>query len=489
VSALQYALDAVLTGHFVDHLLRLPIPFLTKRSTSDLLTRIQSNANIREIAEAIWVAALDGFLVLGYAGLMVAYAPRLALAALLFTVVRPLVLGSRMGALERQSILEIIARTRQTGAALEGVGHPEAVKACRAEPRIAVRFLNRLVDRLNAQEARSNVQEAAMQICTALHWAGYGCILFLGGRAVVRGELTVGVLASFLLMYSLIGTQLDSALGAFQLVVRLGAYLERQDDVLEAAPERAGTRSARGLTGAVDLVDVGFGYTKTGPPVLRNIHLRVAPGERIAIVGRSGQGKSTLAHLIVGLLEPRSGTIRFDGDNLRDLDASELHQRIGIAVQQPVFFDASVEFNVTLGRPIPRDALERAARIACIDEVINRLPHGFATVLGENAHRLSGGQRQRLALARALACEPRILLLDEATSSLELELEARVHANLSALKCTRIVVAHRLATVMDADRIVVLDGGTIVQQGTYAQLAGSPGVFRDVILRGEAAAA
>jgi ABC-type bacteriocin/lantibiotic exporter with double-glycine peptidase domain len=275
---------------------------------------------------------------------------------------------------------------------------------------------------------------------------------------------------------------LESLLSAFTELQFLGNHLRRLDDVMETVPEASGHENPGRLKGGVSLEGVGFRYSEGSPWILEDIHLEIRPGEKVALVGRTGAGKSTLARLLLGMHSPTTGTIRFDGRDLAALDLQALRCQMGVVLQEPFVFDDTVRANLSLLDPeMPLERVKWAARAACVDKVIERLPLGYKARLGENARILSGGERQRLCLARAIAGEPAILLLDEATSSLDLATEAAVHANLAALGCTRILIAHRLETVKDADRILVLDGGRIAQQGTYAELAAAPGPFQDIL--------
>jgi ABC-type bacteriocin/lantibiotic exporter with double-glycine peptidase domain len=216
--------------------------------------------------------------------------------------------------------------------------------------------------------------------------------------------------------------------------------------------------------------------------VVAGLSLRIAPGEKVALVGPAGAGKSTLARLLLGLHLPEAGSIRFDGRDLRTLDLQKLRNRMGVVLQETFLFDDTVRANLALHDDhLPQERLAWAVAMACQDPVIAGLPQGYESRVGANGELLSGGQRQRLSLARALAGNPGILLLDEATSSLDLETEARIHANLASLRCTRIIIAHRLATVRDADRILVLQAGRIAQEGTFAELKDAPGLFRDLL--------
>jgi len=294
--------------------------------------------------------------------------------------------------------------------------------------------------------------------------------------------MTLGVFAAFLGLQGLFMGPLDSLLGAVLQFQYLGNHLRRLDDVLETVLEPSGTMNPGRLTGSIELRDVSFSYAFGAPPVVRNISLTLRPGEKIALVGLSGAGKSSLARLLLGLHIPSSGCILFDGCDLRDLDLPKVRNQVGVVLQETFLFNDTVRANLTLNdEGIPLERIRWAARMACVDCVIEALPEGYANLVGENGSRFSGGERQRLNLARALAHEPAILLLDEATSSLDLAMEARLHANLASLGCTRIVIAHRLATVRDADRILVVHEGQIVQSGTYAELEGQEGLFRALL--------
>ena len=246
------------------------------------------------------------------------------------------------------------------------------------------------------------------------------------------------------------------------------------------APE--GTRMLPSLRGEIVFDRVSFRHGPSSPWLFQELSFRVQPGEKVAIVGRSGQGKSTIMKLLLGVVQPSSGSILLDGVDLRELASEPLARQLGVVVHEPFLLADNVEQNLRLRVPgASRDALERAARIACVHDVIVALPHGYQTKLAPQAADLSGGQRQRLAIARAVVGDPGLLLLDEATSSLDLETEAAVHENLGRLGCTRLLVAHRLATVKDADRILVIEDGVIAQQGSYGTLAAQPGSFRDLV--------
>ena len=225
-----------------------------------------------------------------------------------------------------------------------------------------------------------------------------------------------------------------------------------------------------------------FRYGPLAPEVLRDVSLGIAPGQMVAVVGRSGSGKSTLANVILGLHQPTGGRVLHDGTDLALLEARSVRGQIGVVTQSPYLFAASVRDNIGAFDPTASlSDVREAARLACIDADVEAMPMGWDTQLSDGGASLSGGQRQRIALARALVRRPSILVLDEATSDLDSVTEAQVIANLAALRCTRLVVAHRISTIAAADVIVVMDAGRIVQQGTHSELMAQDGLYRTMV--------
>lgn len=482
LQGLQNALDVSLMGRFLKHLLQLPLAFFLQRETGDLVQRVQSNAILRQLFSSQSISALlDSILLAGYVSLMLAYHWRLGLIVLGFGITRVVLFLALRRYNQRTMASELAGTGREASALVAALTGLETTRASGAEDRMVARWAQHMSSTLNRQLERRRVDINADQLVTVLKALALAAVFVVGGQAVLHREITIGVFAAFMTLQVLFMKPLESLMDAVAELQFLDSHLQRLDDVLDTPVEESGTGRLE-LVGAIEFDRVSFNYGADAPMLLKNVSLSIAPGEKIAIVGRSGAGKSTLARLLLGMHLPTSGVIRFDGKDMRDLDLPQLRMQMGTVQQETFLFDASIRANLALNDPeLPTQRLRWAARLACIDQIVESLPQGYDSRVGENGCLFSGGQRQRLAIARAVVHSPSVLLLDEATSSLDLATEARIHANLGQLGCTRIVIAHRLATVRDADRILVLHDGQLVQQGSYQELSKQSGLFRDLV--------
>ena len=353
--------------------------------------------------------------------------------------------------------------------ALTGIG---TLKASASEDRALSHWMNLFYKQLNVSLRRShvaNVVETARDIVGSLTPIA---LLWIGSMFVLNGSMTLGTMLAVTTLAGAFIAPLTALVGSAQQIQLIGAHLARISDIMETAPEQqTSAQPASSLGGRIAIRNASFRYHANGPWIVRDLSLDIEPGQKIAIVGRTGSGKSTLASLLLGLHELADGEILYDGIPLSELDHRSVRGQIGVVMQDPVLFSGTIRHNISsFDRQMPLERIEEAAFLAVVNDDIMRMPMGYDTILAEGGVDLAGGQRQRLALARALAHRPAILILDEATSSLDAETEARVERNLSELPCTRIVIAHRLSTVRDADKILVLDEGVIVEQGTHKQL-------------------
>jgi len=484
--ALHARLDDNLATRFLDHLLHLPGAFFLQREPGDLLQRIHSQAALRELLGGRAVRALlDGALLVSFAALMLAFQPTLGLLVVGFGLGQAGLFLALRARHRRLLVPELAAQGREAGALVEALTGFETTKASGGEARMVLRWAHRGAARVEASQARQRLG-LAFETVETFFSTGTSAIVFLyGGMEVLAHRMTLGVFVAFMALQGLFLAPLQALLGALEAVLNLGLHLRRLDDILDTAVEPSGPLDPGRLRGAISLRGVHFSHAPGAPAVLRELTLDIRPGEKLALVGPMGAGKTTLARLLLGLHRPTRGQVTFDGHDLKELDLGALRRQVGAVLQEAFLLDDTVRANLDpTGGALPMERLRWAAAMACLDPVIDALPGGYACPLGENGSRLSGGQRQRLCLARALLREPAILLLDEATSSLDLETEGRIHRNLAALGCTRIVISHRLATVADADRILVLQDGAIVQEGTLAALRAQEGPFRALFAAG-----
>lgn len=485
---LRTHLDTQMTLGFIEHLVELPYTFFERRSAGDLMMRVNSNAIVRELLTSSTLSGLlDGSMVSVY------------LVLLLVTDVRMggLVLG--LGLLQmavfllaQRPVRALMRQDLQTQAKAESylvqlMAGMETLKATGSEHRAVEHWSNLFVDQLNVSVKRGQLNATVDAIMGGVRMSAPLLSLLLGGWQVLNGQLSLGAM---LALSALAGAFLGpfSTLIATALQLQLvRSYIERIDDVLATAPEQAEGRvqHAHSLQGGIQLEQVTFRYGPLAPDALQDISVAIKPGQFVAIVGRSGAGKSTLASLLVGLYKPTTGCIRYDDVDLAELDVRSVRQQLGIVPQQPFLFGASIRENVALIDPtLPLEKVIAAAQVAHIHADIMAMPMGYETVLADGGASLSGGQRQRLALARALVNQPAILLLDEATSALDTVTERQIQDALAALCCTRIVIAQRLSTIQQADLILVLDNGRLVEQGNHAALLALDGVYAELVCGG-----
>jgi ABC-type bacteriocin/lantibiotic exporter with double-glycine peptidase domain len=319
---------------------------------------------------------------------------------------------------------------------------------------------------------------------TALRTGAAFLLLWLGALRVLDGGMTLGTMLALNALAAAFLAPLASLIANGQRLQMVGAHLERIGDVLQAEPEQrvADSRPAPALSGRIDLDGVNFTYDGQSEVGLRDINLRIEPGQKVALVGRTGSGKTTLAMLLLGLYRPTAGTIRYDGLPLDALDYRSLRRQFGVVLQESFLFAGSIRQNIAFNAPdLDFGEVVAAAEKAGMHEAILEMPMGYETPVAEGGSGLSGGQRQCLAIARAIAHRPAILLLDEATSHLDVLTERRVDERLGELACTRIVIAHRLSTIRNADQILVLDRGSIVERGTHAELVALDGHYAALI--------
>jgi ATP-binding cassette subfamily B protein len=482
---LRSRLDVAMTLGFLEHMVDLPYAFFLKRSSGDLMMRLRSNATVREILTTGTLAALlDGALATVYLILVYALSPVLGALVTVLAVAQVTVLLSARRRNQHLMGEALAAEAKSQSYAYEMFSAVETLKAAGAERRAVSHWTNLFVAEMNVSLRQGRLSAAVDTAFHGLALLSPIAVLLVGAYLVGSGQLSLGTMLSLAALAGAFLEPLATLVATALQVQLLGSYMSRIDDVLDTPTETQGRdlRHAPALTGAVRAEGLTFRYHPHGPPAVDGADLEVSPGEVLAIVGRSGSGKSTMGRLLLGLYAPSAGRVLLDDVDLATLHPRSVRSQIGVVTQNPYIFGLSIRDNLTLGDPgLPLERLESAAALAGIADDIHAMPMGWETALVDAGASLSGGQRQRLALARALAPQPRILLLDEATSSLDTVTEAQVHANIAGLGCTVIVIAHRLATVIDADRIVVMDAGRVVEVGCHRDLMAADGHYAQLV--------
>lgn len=482
---LRTKLDTKMTFGFVAHLLSLPYAFFNRRSAGDLLLRVASNTQIRDLlTSSLLSTLLDGGLAIVYLVLLGLLSPVLALVSIGAALLQVIVLLASRHRYARLTAQDLESQARAHSYLVQMLVGIETLKIAGAEDRALEQWANLYVDELNVALARSRMSAVIDSINAVLAAAAPLLLLGVGAVLVLDARLTLGTMLATTALASGFLVPLQSLLNSALQLQMLGSYVDRIDDVLSAAPEqvRRGAIAPPRLTGAIEVKGVSFKYGPNDPLVVRDVTLRVQPGSTVAIVGRSGSGKSTLAALLLGLHRPSEGRIVYDGYDLAELDHKLLRQQLGMVPQAPFIFSGSIRMNIALTDPtMSFDRLVAAAKRADIDTDIRAMGMGYETIVADGGATLSGGQRQRLALARALVHDPAVLLLDEATSSLDATTERTVMEKLRELRATRIVIAHRLSTIVRADLIVVMQAGAVVETGTHAELVRAGGPYAALV--------
>ncbi|MGA3091035.1 MAG: peptidase domain-containing ABC transporter [Terriglobales bacterium] len=485
---LQGRMDMHMMLGFFESLLALPFRFFEQRNTGDLLMRLGSNATIREIlTNETMSAVLDGALVAGYVIVLLLQSPLFGLFLLVIGALQLTMLAVAQPKLRDLTQRDLAARADSQNYMVEALAGISTLKAYGIEDLVLDHWSNLFSKELNASVRRDHVLAVVEAGKETLHTLLPLALLWVGALEVLRGAMSLGTMLALVALAAGFLTPFSSLLTNAQRLQLVGAHLERLNDVVDSEPEQDLTlvRSTPSLRGSVEVRDLGFRYSAAAPLALRNVSLTISRGQKVALIGRSGSGKSTLIRLLLGLYEPSEGVVLYDGGKIRDMNYRILRRQLGVVLQEPFLFSGTIRENIAFAQPgASLHTIIEAARIAEVHEEIAQFPMQYETRIGEGGIGLSGGQRQRLALARGLVRKPTILVLDEATSHLDVVTEAAVDDNLSRLPCTRIIVAHRLSTIRNADQIFVMEAGEIVERGTHDSLLALGGRYA-VLVNGQ----
>lgn len=486
LSYITLRLDTSVLDFLTRRLLALPMSYFQRRRTGDIQRRLDAAGQIRQFMVQRGIGGLLAIVqLIGCLVLMGVYS---AFLLGVFLLVVPLYGGLML--FSRKVLRPLFAQIEETQARynshqIDAIRGIEAVKAAAAEWTFRDKMLREFLA-VSQKVFRSNFIIMSYEgMIQAVGFVATALFLFLGARLVLSDSLSIGAFVAFSSLMAMASAAILHTLGLWDELQLMSVLVNRLNDLFDQEPEqgtdRSHLRSVRSLSGNIELCNVSFRYGGVdSPEVLKNVSVAIPAECKVAVVGRSGCGKTTLVKLLAGLMEPTNGTILYDGQELKTLNYRELRQHVGIVLQENHLFDDTILNNIAFGdlEPDPDRAM-RAALMANAHEFIDRLPLGYETRIGETGLGLSSGQKQRVAIARALYNDPPVLIFDEATSALDSESERAVQSNMYRLMSSRtsVVIAHRLSTIQDADLILVLERGEVVERGTHQELIELRGLY------------
>ncbi len=478
-------IDAALIIGFIRHVFSLPLSYFDSSHVGDIISRIQENHKIQSFITGQSLGVLlDLMSVFVYATLMFIYSWKLALVTLISIPPFLILTFASTPFLKKMSREIFNATNAENSYLIEALNGVRTVKSMSVEKSVRWSWEERLSREIK-QTYRGQIMGIQIQmISSTINTISSTALIWIGASLVISGEFTIGQLFAFNMLSANVISPFQRLAVLWNKIQEVGIAIERLCDVIEAKPEedRDSHRQDIGkLKGYVKFKNVTFRYNKDADTnILENINFEIKPGQTIALVGRSGSGKTTLSKLILGLYQPINGSIEIDGKDLTSISLHSLRSQVGVVDQDTFLFSGTVKENITLAKPgASQKEIERAAELAGADEFIRKMPMRYDTEIGEGGGMLSGGQRQRIAIARALLNNPRLLIFDEATSSLDTESEQIIQNNLEKIRRDRstIIIAHRLSTVRNADLILVLDKGVLIESGNHQQLMDKRGQY------------
>ncbi|NOJ83109.1 ABC transporter ATP-binding protein [Myxococcus xanthus] len=471
-------------------LLSQEVGFFDSRRTGELTSRLSSDTTVLQTTVTANVSMMLRYAVTALGGVGLLLYTSVQLTLVMLAVIPPVAIGGvfygrRVRVISRQAQDALAASGEVAEEDLSGI---RTVRSFAAERHEVERYSAAVERSFTLAKKRALQTSVFMGVASIAGYGSIAAVLWYGGRLVVEGGLSVGELTSFLIYTMLVAFSFSGIAELWADFMRASGAAERVFELLDRKPAiGAGGEQLTDLRGHVQFRGVHFAYpSRPDVPVLQGLDLELRPGEVVAVVGPSGAGKSTLASLLSRFYDPQNGEVLLDGHPLTSLEPEWLRRNIGMVAQEPQLFSCSIADNIRYGRPGATDAqVEEAARAANAHAYIERFPEGYGTQVGERGVQLSGGQKQRVAIARAVLKDPRLLILDEATSALDAESEHLVKDALERLMKgrTTLIIAHRLSTVANADRVLVLDGGVVIQSGTHASLMSQEGLYRRLVER------
>ena len=483
----QGSLALRMCSRFFEHVLRLPIDFFQQRFTGDIVSRLRLGEEITTFVTGHFAqVALDFLVAMLYLVLLVIYDPLLTAFGVVFTCGNLVLTYFVYQWLKEQQMRIQLEAGRMSGLAAVGIASIESLKANGIENDFFIKWVNKNARYLDMLQHQEYIAQFVSFIPSVLAGVNSALIMMLGGFEIMDGVMTVGIFVAFQNLMSNFQQPVGKIAAMLQNIQQTEAQILKLEDISRytALPEKKlDTSMPSRLKGHVEMRNVSYAYGRVGKPLIKRLNFEIKPGRRLAIVGKSGSGKSTTAKLVSGLCQPWLGEIYYDGIPLGEINQDILANSMSVVEQNPVLLEGTVAENISLfDANISRQEIIQAAKDACIHEEIAVLRGGYDFMVAEGGANFSGGQRQRLEIARALATNPSFLIFDEATAELDAVTEKKIMDNIRRRGCSCLIVAHRLSTIRDCDEIIVLSNGRVVERGNHDSLMAKDGHYKKLLM-------
>lgn len=490
----QVRLSLTSASKFIDHIFKMPLQFFVQRLPGELCSRISSCDSVAELVSGQLIGVLINlFSTIFFFVLMLMYDIPLSIISLSLTSLVVIVFRITSEQIKNKTFKLQMESGKLSGITMSGIDMMESLKASGSENDFFMQWSGQQAKVVLENQRLIKTNMVNSVIPKTLSQVQNILILSIGALRVMDGQLTIGMLMAFQILLSYFTGPVNSFLNLGADLLSTNADMQRIDDVMEypvpkkfkeerGDGERAFYAPVKKLEGYISVKNAVFGYSPLDAPLINNLNIEFTPGKRVALVGATGSGKSTIGKLLSASYLLWSGELLFDGKPLSEIERKVFATSVAVVNQSISLFEGTVKDNITMwDTSIPEDVYIQAAKDACIHDVITSRPRGYYSLVAEGGRNFSGGQRQRLEIARALALNPRIIIMDEATSALDAITEQAVDQNIRRRGCTSIIIAHRLSTIRDCDEIIVLDHGNIVQRGTHEQLLAQGGMYSDLV--------